>query len=446
MKFIADLHIHSKYARACSKELTLENIDAWCRIKGINIVSSADFTHPKWFSEIKNKLTSSEHPGLYLVKSKESPTKPPPIPSPKKPTLFLIGTEVACIYSHGGKVRRVHHCIFAPSLEVADKINKAIEGRGGKLASDGRPILGISSEDLLKILLDIDERCVLIPAHIWTPWFAIFGSFSGYDNVQACFGDLAQHIFALETGLSSDPQMNWRKRELDNFALVSSSDAHSLPNLGREANIFEGEPQDLSYDAIMQAIKNSSSAKLSDSSFKPQPPSLKMTGTIEFIPDEGRYHYDGHRACKTSLHPHETKKLGGICPKCKKKVTIGVLSRVEELADLPHDRRPKAHPNFYNLVEFDKLIAEAEGVQSRTSKAVDRQYWEFLKNGGSEIDILLNFNKQKLAEFCPPIVVEAIIRMREGKLAVTPGYDGEYGKIKMFSDSERKKLQQTKLF
>lgn len=503
MQFVADLHIHSKYARACSPMLTLENIDAWCRIKGVDIVSCADFTHPKWFEELRKKLRPSEHDGLYLLDFNDQArsaqgasglTLPPPIPLPHKPTLFMIGTEVACIYSDrnifetespsfgpdghrglqsasrlglkprasGSKVRRVHHCIYAPSLELAEKINKAIEARGDKLGSDGRPILGISSKDLLKLLLDIDERCVLAPAHSWTPWFAVFGSFSGYDSVQECFGDLTKHIFAIETGLSADPPMAWRQSELDNYALISNSDAHSLPNLGREANIFEGDQKDVSYKAIWQAVRNAAPARFLELRIKNQelnphlnpPPvnrgrneeGVRMIGTIEFIPDEGRYHYDGHRACGVRLHPHETKKLGGICPRCKKKVTVGVLSRVEALADLPHERKPDQTPKFWSLVEFDKLIAEALGVTSRKSKAVERQYWELVKAGGTELNILMNFDKQKLAGFCPPIIVEAIVRMREGKIEVEPGYDGEYGIIKIFTDKERKKLEQAKLF
>ncbi len=363
----------------------------------------------------------------------------------------MVGTEVACIYSDRArtpiKVRRVHHCIFAPSLEIAEKINKAIEARGGKLGSDGRPVLGISSQNLLKLILEIDERCLLVPAHSWTPWFAVFGSFSGYDSLQDCFGDLTKHIFAIETGLSADPPMAWRHSELDNYALISNSDAHSLPNLGREANVFEGEEKDLSYDAIWEAIKNASPKKLQESRIKNQELRiLEMIGTIEFIPDEGRYHYDGHRACQVRLHPAESKKLGGICPKCKKKVTVGVLSRVETLADLPHDRKPKAAPEFWSLVEFDKLIAEAEGLNGRKSKIVERQYWEFVRTGGNELNILMNFDKQKLAGFLPPIIVETIMRMRAGQLTIEPGYDGEYGKIKIFSDKERKRFEQGKLF
>ena len=465
MKFIADLHTHSKYARACSPALTLENIDAWCRVKGVDMVSTGDFTHPRWFEEIKTKLAPSGCEGLYVLRDGLVPTVPPPIALPKKPTLFMVGTELACIYSQGArKVRRVHLLIYAPSMEVAGKVNAALLARGCKLGSDGRAIIGMNSKELLKIILEIDSRCVMIPAHAWTPWFAVFGSNSGFDSLEECFEELTPHIFAIETGLSADPPMCWRVKELDNVALVSFADAHSLPNLGREATVFEGEESALSYDAIMEAIKNASpaalsviasaakqSTKIAASSLKDGTPrndkdgGLKMPGTIEFIPDEGRYHYDGHRVCKVCLHPKETKKLGGICPKCKKPITVGVLSRVETLANQPEGRVPPSHPQFWSLVELDKIIAEANGVKGRAAKSVDKIYWDLVAKAGTELNLLLNMSPQEIAVIASARLAEAIKRVRDGKVKIDPpGYDGEYGVVNIFSEKE--KATQKQLF
>ncbi|MDO8505898.1 MAG: endonuclease Q family protein [bacterium] len=492
MKFIADLHTHSKYARACSPALTLENMDGWARVKGVDILSTGDFTHPKWFEEIKRKLVPSGRDGLYVLKDvaatfracpepvEGSPdgslkaaatlrgmTSPPPISLPAKPTLFMLGTELACIYSSPpqwdkqgkNKVRRVHLCIYAPSIEVAGKINAALTARGCKLGSDGRAIIGMSSKELLRIILEIDPRCVMIPAHIWTPWFAVFGSNSGFDSLEECFEELTPHIFAIETGLSSNPPMNWRVKELDNVALVSFADAHSLPNLGREATVFEGEESALSYNAIMEAIRNASpnalfaqaviperhrgsttNSKIVDSRFRGNDKivGLRMSGTIEFIPDEGKYHYDGHRACKVCLHPSKTKKLGGVCPKCKKPMTIGVLSRIETLANQPEGRTPKHRPQFWSLVELDKIIAEAEGVKGRAAKKVEKIYWELIAKAGTEMNLLLNLSLKEIADMSSPRLAEAIKRVREGKVKIDPpGYDGEYGVVQIFSEKEK---------
>ena len=465
MRFIADLHTHSKFARACSPSLVLENMDAWARVKGVDILSTGDFTHPKWFEEIKTKLVSSGRDGLYILKDSPSLNKelsfPPPIALPKKPTLFMVGTELACIYSQGArKVRRVHHLLYAPSLEVAGKVNAVLLARGCKLGSDGRAIIGMSSKELLKILFEVDPRNVMIPAHAWTPWFAIFGSNSGFDSIQECFEELTPHIFAIETGLSSDPPMNWRVRELDNVALVSFADAHSLPNLGREATVFEGNEGDLNYDNIMNAIRNASPVKLAVHN-PPQPslilregddrdPPLKvrggrgsyenfcMVGTVEFIPDEGRYHYDGHRLCKICLHPDDTKKYGGLCPACKKPVTVGVLSRVETLANEPEGRTPKHRPQFWSLVELDKIIAEANGVRGRSGKNVGKIYWELVAKAGTELNLLLNMSPKEIADIASPRLAEAIKRVREGKVKIhPPGYDGEYGVVNIFSETEK---------
>lgn len=460
MKFIADLHTHSKYARACSPALVLENMDAWARVKGVDILSTGDFTHPRWFEEIKAKLVpaiyggpSSGAPedgphsmdGLYMLEPGLTPSFPPPIPLPKKPSLFMVGAELACIYSQGAKkVRRVHHCIFTPSIEVAGKVNAVLTARGCKLGSDGRAIIGMSSKELLKLLLAVDPRCVMIPAHAWTPWFAVFGSNSGFGSLEECFEELTPHIFAIETGLSSDPPMNWRVRELDKIALVSFADAHSLPNLGREATVFEGEASALSYDAIMEAIRNATPVRLSLGCS--QGLALRLTGTIEFIPDEGRYHYDGHRACKVCLHPKETKKLGGVCPRCKKSMTIGVLSRVETLANQPEGRVPATRPEFWSLIELDKIIAEAEGVKGRAAKKVNKIYWELVAKAGTELNLLLNMSPKEIAAIASPRLVEAIKRVREGKVRIDPpGYDGEYGVVNIFDSEEKLAAKQSRL-
>ncbi len=436
MRIYADIHIHSKYARACSPQLTLENIDLWCRIKGVSLVNCADFTHPLWFDEIKQKLEPAGN-GLYYLKPnlrlKDSRFKEKEL----LPVNFIIGTEVACIYTHAGSMRRVHHCIYSPSIEIAGAINQKLIERGCKLKADGRPILGMSSQDLLKLILEVDERNVLIPAHVWTPWFAIFGSKSGYNSVEECFGDLTKHIFALETGLSSDPPMNWRLSQNDKYALVSHSDAHSLPNIGREADIFEGS--ELSYDNIMQAIKFASPKAINQGKNRNLP--LRLTGTIEFFPDEGRYHYDGHRECGIRSSPKETKKYKRICPKCGRELTIGVLYRVEELADKPESSKPEGAPDFINLIELDKVIAQGQGVKGRQTKAVEDEYWNLVSAGQGELPTLIDLPEAKLNKITIPRVVEAIKRLRQGKVNIEPGYDGVYGEINIFSPEEQQTQQ-----
>lgn len=421
-RFIADLHVHSRYARACSKELTPENIERWCRIKGIQVVSTGDFTHPKWVAELAESLIPSpESTGLYSQKN-----------VPDSPVRFICGTELSSIYTHAGKVRRVHNLVFAPSLEIVKKINSALTERGCNIRSDGRPIIGLSSHDLLEMLLEIDERNVLIPAHAWTPWFAVFGSKSGYNSLAECFGDLTEHVFAIETGLSSDPLMNWQVSQLDDVALISSSDAHSLPNLGREATIFSG--QKISYDLIMTALRHGNpkyrqTGKLTADSFQ-------LSGTIEFYPHEGRYHYDGHRDCGIVLHPAEADKQKKICPKCQRRLTVGVLSRVNELADRPEGTKPNGAPTFHHLVELDKIIADALGLKARASTKVQKIYQDLMKKFDNEIAILLDVPIGDL-QSAEPRLAEAIERVRQERLTIQPGFDGEYGKIEIFSEKER---------
>ncbi|TAN58508.1 DNA helicase UvrD [Patescibacteria group bacterium] len=430
MRYIADLHIHSKYSRACSKELVPENIDLWCRIKGIDLVATADFTHPKWFAELSEKLEPAES-GLYCLKKEFRKSDPHFLEKTPRNVRFILGTELSCIYKKSDKTRRVHHLVFAPSMEIVEKINAELEKRDFNLKSDGRPILGIDSENLLEILLEIDERIVLIPAHAWTPWFAIFGSRSGFDSIEECFGSTANKIFAIETGLSSDPPMNWKNSWLDSVALISNSDAHSLQVLGREANIFEGEK--ISYNLLFEAIKKSS---ISGRAAKKNNAPLQLIKTVEFYPDEGRYHYDGHANCKIALHPREAKKIKNICPTCGKPLTLGVLHRTEELADRKEAEIPKDRAGFIYSVELEKIIAEAVGVRGRRSKAVERHYWDLINKFGGELPLLLDAEEKELNQAVPANIVEAIRRVRSQELQISPGYDGEYGIVKIFKDNE----------
>lgn len=417
MRIIADFHIHSPYARAVSKAMTLENLDYWARLKGITVMGTGDFTHPKWIKEIKSKLEPAEE-GLYRLKSQNTNSK----------TRFMLTVEISSIYSKGGKVRRIHNLIFAPSIETAEKINKKLDWLGN-IKSDGRPILGIDSKELLKIVLDVDERCFFVPAHIWTPWFSLFGSKSGFDTLEECFDEYSKYIFALETGLSSDPQMNWRWSHLDKYALISNSDSHSLRRIGREANILDAE---LSYDGIIEAIKSKDKKK--------------FLSTIEFFPEEGIYHYDGHRLCKVRLKPEESKKLNNLCPICGRIVTIGVMNRVEELADRKDGFRPKNAIPYKNMVPLDEIIAESFGVQSATTKKVQAEHFSIINTLGSEINVLFDLPMSELEKHLKPEISEGILRVREGRLHIEPGYDGLYGKVKIFDEGERKEIKQKTLF
>lgn len=419
-QLIADLHIHSKYSRACSPELTLSNIDKWCRIKGINLISTGDFTHPIWFKNITDELIEEGNGFLRLRESDEA-------------VKFILGTEVSCIYSQGGQTRRVHLCLFFPDLASVEKFNKKLTGAGKNLRSDGRPILGMSAKEVLTIMKEIAPRSVMIPAHAWTPWFAVFGSKSGFDSLEECFEELTPEIFAIETGLSSDPTMNWRLSALDKIALVSNSDAHSLPNLGREANIFALDITKTNYDELMKIIKEK----------KSPPAGGQFLKTIEFYPEEGMYHLDGHRACNSRLTPKETKKNKGLCPVCKKELTVGVLNRVEKLADRPDGFTPPNAVPFVSLVELDKIIGEALDIKSRQSAAVQREYQNLIKKGGNEFNILLNLFYAELTKITLPEIVEGIRRVREKELKIEPGFDGQYGRVSIFSPKEKADRQKS---
>ncbi len=406
MKFIADFHIHSKYSRATSPLMDLENLDKWAKIKGIKVLGTGDFTHPKWFKEIKKKLSPAE-PGLFCLKGEYSPTR------------FILTSEISCIYSKNGKVRKIHIIVFAPSIEAVEKINIKL-AKIGNLKVDGRPILGLDAKELAKIVLDANRDCLIVPAHLWTPWFAMFGSKSGFDSIKECFEEYTKYIYAVETGLSSDPKMNWRLSQLDKVALISNSDAHSLPKIGREANVFNTE---LSYKGIFEALKSK----------RPKGCPNKFLYTIEFFPEEGKYHYDGHRLCNLSLKPAQSKKYNNICPKCGKPLVIGVLNRVEELADRPENFVLKGGVPFKSLVPLNEIIAESVGT-SVAGKEVLKHYNNLIKNLGNEFKILLESSQKEIEDNSLPEIAEGVIKVREGKIFIEPGYDGVFGKIKIFPD------------
>jgi len=409
MRQILDLHIHSRYSRACSPQLTLVNIEKTCRIKGVNIIATGDFTYPAWFESIKNELKEiAPGAGLYKLKT-----------APDDKVKFILSTEVALIYKDKEKVRRIHLVIHAPNIAAADKLNKQLDKKYN-IRSDGRPILGIKAPELVKMVRAIDENFLVYPAHIWTPWFSVFGSKSGFDRLEDCFGDQTRYIYAYETGLSSDPEMNWRLSALDHLTILSNSDAHSPINIAREANIMEiSEP--ITYQKIYDNIKNKTG----------------VMATIEFYPEEGMYHFDGHRDCKFSCEPSESRKLKNICPVCKKPLVIGVLNRVEELADRPEGYKPKKAVDFKKLVELDKIIAEALNIKSRHSLAVQKEYSFWINKFGTELDILLNLDLDKIRSAVDTRIIEGIRRVRQGKLIIEPGFDGQYGKIKVFSEDDR---------
>jgi uncharacterized protein (TIGR00375 family) len=413
MEQVLDLHLHSRFSRACSANLTLPNLERAGRRKGIDIIGTADFTHPQWFKEISEQLIEIGQSGLYrLAETTDSQVK------------FLLSTEVALIYKQGDKVRRLHLVIHAPNIEAVRQLNQELTNRGLNLRSDGRPILGLTAPELVKICRQINPHFLVYPAHIWTPWFSVFGSKSGFNRLEECFADQTEFIYAYETGLSSDPPMNWRFSELDNLILLSNSDAHSLANLAREANIIDFP--ELSYQSFYNILKNRDKQRI--------------ISTLEFFPEEGMYHLDGHRQCDFVCQPAETKKLKGLCPHCRRPLTVGVLSRVEELADRPDGYRPDGAPSFEKLVELDKIIAASLGVRSRNSKKVQEIYEQMLQALGNELVILRKTKLEDISQQFGSFLAEAISRVRQGKLAVEPGFDGQYGLVKIFNSQEKQKF------
>lgn len=421
MRLIADWHVHSKYSRACSKELELPMIAKWCERKGIQVVATGDWTHPKWFEHLKENLVESE-PGLYRLKSDQGRTG---ATRGVQGTRFMPVTEVSQIYKRGGKTRRVHNLLFAPSLEAVDKVNAWLDGKGFNRRSDGRPILGIDSEELYRELKELDERIILVPAHAWTPWYSVFGSKSGFDSLEECFGSMTKHVYAIETGLSSDPKMNWQLSGLDNVALISNSDAHSPRNLGREANVFDLATP--SYDTFVEALKTRDPKR--------------FLHTIEFFPEEGKYHLDGCADCRFSCAPKETKRIGGRCPKCKKPLVLGVEHRVEELAD--REAPPPGKVPFKSIVPLEEVIAGAFGV-GVASKRVRGEYEKLTDRVADEFTLLLDTPIEAIAEAASdPLIGEAVRNMREGRVSVTPGYDGIFGKVSLLGNDRQRKPKQT---
>jgi uncharacterized protein (TIGR00375 family) len=401
MKIIADFHVHSAYSRATSRDMHLKTMAYWAGLKGIDLLGTGDFTHPAYFEEIRTELVETDQGFLKLKEDKASSVH------------FILTAETSHIYTQAGKGRRVHMMIFAPSLRTVEKINLHL-GRIGNVQSDGRPIFGFSAKDLVKICLDIDPLCLLVPAHAWTPWFSVFGSHSGFDTLEECFEEETPNIFAIETGLSSDPEMNWRWSSLDGISLISNSDAHSPAKIGREANIFQTE---LTYADLIGAIKTKDPAR--------------FLATIEFFPEEGKYHFDGHRNCGISFAPSQTKEKDGLCPICGKNLVVGVMHRVEALADRPWGFKPEGAIPGLHLVPLEEILAEVfqTGVQS---KRIKKEYLRLVERGGSEFHILLDLSEEEMKSFMEERLVEGIQRVRKGSIQVKPGYDGVYGEVKIF--------------
>ena len=411
MKMIADLHIHSRFSMATSKEGTPENLDFWARKKGISLIGTGDFTHPVWREELKERLVS-EGNGLYRLRDeyvKEESRK-----FPGEGTRFVVSGEISSIYKKNGKTRKVHNVILLPSLEAADAMAQRLE-KIGNIHSDGRPILGLDSHDLLEMMLDVCPEGILIPAHIWTPHFSVLGAKSGFDSVEECFEELAPYIHALETGLSSDPAMNWRISKLDRYQLVSNSDAHSPSKLGREANLLD---IDCSYEGLYRAIQTGEG----------------LEGTVEFFPEEGKYHFDGHRKCGVSLSPVEAERLGGICPVCGKKLTMGVDHRVEQLADRAEGFVKKDGKKYESLVPLPEVISTCMGY-SAASKKVQGCFEQMIQTLGTEFDILRNVPSEDIKSCAGERIAEGIENVRTGNVKRIPGYDGEYGKIELFNEN-----------
>ena len=387
----------------------MEHLAYWAKLKGIQLIGTGDFTHHLWLEELRSKLEDKGN-GLYEYKGIN----------------FILSSEISSIYSKNGRGYRIHNIIFASSFKTVDKINARLAGIGN-LASDGRPILGLDAAELARIIFDIDENCVLVPGHIWTPWFSLFGSMSGFNKIEDCFEEQTPKIFALETGLSSDPGMNWRLSALDRYSLISNSDSHSPQKIGREANVFDCE---LSYQAIMEVLRTKDKSK--------------FLYTIEFYPEEGKYHYDGHRLCEVRFSPRESKANKNLCPKCGKPLTIGVMNRVDQLADRPDGFKPENAIPFKNLIPLDEIIADVKGM-GKASKAVEQEYRGILSKFGTEFEVLGKVPEEDLRKGIDSRLAEAIIRSRQGKVNITAGYDGEYGKVSIFGDDDKPKKHEEQL-
>ena len=411
MTYTADLHIHSSYAYATSRDLNFENLAYWAKLKGIDLLASADFTHPEWFEESCAKLNDIGD-GLYEHDGVK----------------FILGTEVSCVARMHGRGRRTHMLVFAPSLDTVARINQALAETGAKLDGDGRPTLTMSPRDLLEMLLSVDPRCFVIPAHVWTPWFGLFGSKSGFDSLEECFGDLTEHVMAVETGLSADPTMCRRVPDLDDLSIVSFSDAHSLPKLARELTIFDGE---LSYDGLVESLR-----------------SHDIAYTVEFYPEEGKYHLSGHRKCGVRYDPEEVSTIGSACPVCGRAMTLGVMQRVEDLAQRESTSvvgndgmvtSPDGRPPYRSLVSLQQVLSETLGFGVNT-KRVRTAYMSLVETFGSEMNVLIEAPTSELAEALPdhgPKLAEGIGRVRSGSIHIEPGFDGQFGVVKVWPDETR---------
>lgn len=416
MERIVDLHIHSHYSRATSKNCNFEGLYRWGKLKGINIIGTGDFTHPDWFAEMREQLVPAE-PGLFKLKDDTAreidQTLPPSV---RDNTIrFVPSVEISTIYSKGGKVRKLHQLIIVPSFAAVSEINARLE-RIGNLKADGRPILGLDSKELLRLTLDAEPQALFIPAHIWTPWFGLFGSKSGFDSLAEAYEELTPEIHAIETGLSSDPAMNWRIKDLDGLTITSNSDAHSPPKLGREASVVQC---DLRYDQIIGAFKTNDD---------------RFVGTIEFFPQEGKYHADGHRACGVRFTPEQTRQHAGICPTCGKPLVVGVEYRVDELAERPVDYKPLRHKRVEYIIPLPEIIAELKGVKSVSSVAVINECQKIYAALGDEFSILRQLPTQQIREAGFELLAIAIDRLRNHDVVLDPGYDGVYGTIKVFKN------------
>ncbi len=421
--FIADLHVHSRFSRATSKSLDPLSLAAWAHVKGINVVGTGDFTHPGWMDMLENTLYQGQDGLLYLKDDQDLNSRVPGFGHELKPrTRFILSSEISSIYKQGGKVRKIHNLVFMPGFEQARKFNQKL-ARVGNLESDGRPILGLDSRSLLEMVLEIDPMAYVIPAHIWTPWFSLFGSKSGFDSLEECFKDLSPHVFALETGLSSDPEMNWMWSKLDRFALVSNSDAHSAENLGREANIFQGE---MSYEGIYRALRREGLGH-------------RFLGTLEFYPEEGKYHLDGHRKCGVVMDPRQTRANKGRCPVCGKELTVGVLNRILTLADRETPVKPAFQPDYFSIIPLKEIISEILCVGPK-SKKVQAFYNQLVSGFVSEMNILQNVPIEDL-DRCSSVLGTAVKRMRAGEVIRDPGFDGQFGKISVFSPKEHREFK-----
>ncbi|HKC15015.1 MAG TPA: endonuclease Q family protein [Patescibacteria group bacterium] len=425
MEYVCDFHLHSKYSRAVSQNMILGEMERFALKKGIDVLTASDFTHPLWFRELKAQLVEDGE-GVYKLKNSDSKVR------------FVLSTEISSIYSQGGKTRRVHNLVFAPSLETVEKINAELIKRGANLSADGRPIIGLSSRNLLDLVLTVDPNTFLIPCHAWTPWFSLYGSNSGFDSIEECFQDLSKEIYGIETGLSSDPEMNWRIKELENRSILSFSDAHSAIKMGREATVFD--LTSLSFTNIKNAIKKNGAEKISY--------------TIEFYPEEGKYHYTGHRNCKISQTPEQTRQNGVICPVCKRPLTVGVMERVEKLATSPTNLKTSVdelgvtwvedpselHPKYVKLVPLVEIIAESVGVMPGSLKILAK-FDEVVQTFGSEINVLIKTPISDIEKQFGERIAQGIGKVRKQDIYVDPGFDGEFGKVKIWDENAKDQVQ-----